>query len=297
MFNIYYRLKDHGLQCYTIENNTLFLCFSLSIAEITEEMIPIEIRQRFPGENLKIVTTNEPLFKLHHQVESGDKLHPHRQNAESYGTVGMFGSIYQRSEITNNEDNETSMRCCISSPHVISSEHTAYFLHGNVELGKCIWPPAVEDSCINVEDISVIHLKFPNIEINRKVKETITLFNGDRRNLLRRKVYKFGASTSRTTGFIRDSQLELTIGEPVDVFLIEPENADDDSSRFSKEGDSGAIVLTNFGEKVVAVCMIFGGDVNIEGIARNSTIAVDLNRAVARYTDGNKNKALELDTI
>ena len=129
------------------------------------------------------------------------------------------------------------------------------------------------------------------------VKTHVTLFKGDRRDLKRRKVYKFGATTSKTIGFIHDSEFVLTIGDPVSVFLIEPEDPDDDSSRFSQPGDSGAIVLTKFGQDVIALSMIFGGDVDLEGVARNNSIAVDLNQALQRFEANNKGQRIKLDTL
>ena len=188
--------------------------------------------------------------------------------------------------------------CCISSPHVISSGQTAYILNGTVALGNCIWPTrVVPTNSINVEDISVIRLESTDIQIRRMVKTDVTLFKGDRRDLKRRKVYKFGATTSKTIGFIQDSEFVLTIGDPVSVFLIEPEDPDDDSSRFSQPGDSGAIVLTKFGQDVVALSMIFGGDVDLEGVARNNSIAVDLNPALQRFEANNKGQRIKLDTL
>lgn len=45
---------------------------------------------------------------------------------------------------------------------------------------------------------------------------------------------------------------------------------------FSLPGDSGAFVFTKFGQNVVALSMIFGGDLTLEGFAENNSIAVDL---------------------
>ena len=100
-----------------------------------------------------------------------------------------------------------------------------------------IWrPPIVGNNHINVEDISVIYLDLVHkiIEIQKKFEEQITLFKGDRTDLRRRKVYKFGATSFKTIGFIRDPDFVLTIGDPISVFLIEPvtEDIDGDSASF-----------------------------------------------------------------
>nr|XP_022291106.1 uncharacterized protein LOC111102587 isoform X2 [Crassostrea virginica]XP_022291107.1 uncharacterized protein LOC111102587 isoform X2 [Crassostrea virginica]XP_022291108.1 uncharacterized protein LOC111102587 isoform X2 [Crassostrea virginica] len=284
------RLKDQGLQGYTTEHNTLVLFFQCSSTSknITENMIPIAIRKRFP--KLKIILIQKPLFNPHHEVKSGDKLHPCKHASTNYGTIGMFGVLTQ--------PDRKPRRCCISSPHVISSGQSAYILNATVKLGKCIWPPVVGANRINVEDLAVICSEFFNINIlERKVGRQITLFHGDRSKLKRRKVFKFGATTLETIGFIGDPEFVLTIGDPVNVFLIEPEDPDDDRSRFSEPGDSGAIVLTKFGKDVVALSMIFGGDVDLEGVARNNSIAVDLKQALHRFEANNKGQRIKLDTL
>ena len=229
------------------------------------------------------------LFKTQHEVKGGDKLHPVQDVADKYGTVGMFGAIKQQ--------NKQPICCCISSPHVISSGQSAYISNATIELGKCIWPPVVGAHCINVEDISVICSESLNINIKTIVGKQIALFHGDRSKLKKRKVYKYGAASFKTIGFIQDSEFVLTIGDPVRVFIIEPEDPDDNSSRFSKPGDSGAIVLTKFGQNVVALSMIFGGDVDLEGLAKNSSIAVDLNEAIKRFEANNVGQSVHLDTL
>ena len=284
-------MKEKGLKGYSTDNNTLILCFQRlsACSEITDKMIPFEFKQRFPV--IHIIQTEDPLFKYHHSITGGDKLHPFRHTASSYGTIGMFGSVSQR--------DGSSKTCCISSPHVISCGQTAYISGATVPLGTCIWPPTVKNDCINVEDISVIYLDQvdKNIEIRKMFEKQITLFKGDRTDLKRRKVYKFGATTSKTIGFIGDPEFVLTIGDPISVFLIEPEDVDDDSSRFSQPGDSGAIVFTKFGQNVVALSMIFGGDVTLEGFAKNNSIAVDLQQAIQRFEDHNEGQSLQLNTL
>lgn len=281
----FYRLQTLGLKGYTIENNTLILCFHTNIENI-EDMIPIETKQTFS--NIKIIHLNEPLF-TYQNVKGGDKLHPHQHNPDKYGTLGMFGSFCQSGQTTH--------RCCISSPHVISSGNTAYIQNGDVALGDCFWPPAVDDNCINVEDISVICIDSQNIKIKPQFEGEISLFNGDISQLKRRKVKKLGATTYETTGFIRDPEFILMLGNSIKTFLIEPEAAGNENSRFSKPGDSGAIVFTKFGQNIVVLSMIFGGEVNVPGIAQNNTIAVDLKQALKRFKDDNPNIALRLDTL
>ena len=282
------------MQGYTTSCGTLILCFQRQKPSRNyASFIPMEIKQKF--KHIEIIEVGEPFFKYHHTVKGGDKLHPFLNDKNSYGTVGMFGSVFHR--------DGSSKTCCISSPHVISRGQTAYISGSTVPLGDCIWPRTVVDNRIkNVEDISVIYINLvqQNIEIKRMIEDQITLFKGDRADLKRRKVYKFGATTSKTIGFIGDPEFVLTIGDPISVFLIEPEDVDDDSSRFSQPGDSGAIVFTKFGQNVVALSMIFGGEFTLEGLegfAKNNSIAVDLKQAIQRFEDHNEGQSLQLNTL
>ena len=124
-------------------------------------MIPIETEQ--PFSNIRIIHLTEPIF-TYQNVKSGDKLH-HKHNADKYGILGMFGSFCPSGQKTH--------RCCMSSPNVISSENTANIQNGDVTLGDCFWPPAVDDNCINAEDISVICIDSQNIKINPQVEGQI----------------------------------------------------------------------------------------------------------------------------
>ena len=87
------------------------------------------------------------------------------------------------------------------------------------------------------------------------------------------------------------------LGNSIKTFLIELEAAGNESSRFSKPGDSGAIGFTKFGQNVVVLSMIFGGEVNVPRIAQSNTIAVDLKQALQRFKDKNPYIALRLDTL
>lgn len=80
------------------------------------------------------------------------------------------------------------------------------------------------------------------------------------------------------------------------MFLIEPYDKNDEESTFSEPGDSGAVVLTKFGQRVEAFSMVFAGEVNIPEIAKNNTIAVELKHAVDRF-EHSHGKILELNTL
>lgn len=279
-------LKKEGLIGYTMDNETLVLCFESQSNQLSKESIPNNIKKEFP--KTKIINMNK-LYSIQHGITSGEKLHPFRNKAGSYGTVGMIGSFRPKTE-------ETSTMCCISSPHVISAYKTAFFRDATVLLGTCIWPPAVPNHEVNVQDISVISLE-KRIQICRRQPGDVKLFeDSDRDRLDKRKVFKFGATTDKTLGFVCKTDFVLELGQPINVFLIEPYDKNDEESTFSEPGDSGAVVLTKFGQRVEAFSMVFAGDVNIPEIAKNNTIAVELKHAVDRF-EHSHGKILELNTL
>lgn len=270
-----------------MENDTLVLCFKSPSNQISEDIIPCNIKKEFP--KTKILYINK-LYSLHYEITSGEKLHPFKNNPGSYGTVGMIGTLRPKT-------GETSTMCCISSPHVISADESAYFEDATILLGTCIWPPRVPNHHINVLDISVISLE-KHIRICKRHPGDVKLFEEeDRHKLDKRKVFKFGATTGKTLGFVCKTDFVLELGNPpINVFLIEPYDKSDEESTFSEPGDSGAVVLTKFGQRVEAFSMIFAGDVNTPDVAKNNTIAVELKYAVDKF-ENSHGKTLELNTL
>lgn len=286
---IFFSLREKGLIGYTMENETLVLCFNIRpFNQISEDsMILNNIKREFP--QTKVIYVRK-LYSLHNGITSGEKLHPLRNKPDRYGTVGMIGSFRPKT-------GETSTLCCISSPHVISADETAFFKDAEVLLGTCIWPPAVPNHEVNVQDISVISLE-KRIHICSRQPGEVKLFeDSDRHRLDKRKVFKFGATTDETMGFVCKTDFVLELGEtPINVFLIEPYEKSNEESTFSKPGDSGAVVLTKFGKHVEAFSMIFAGDVNIPDVAKNNTIAVELKHAVDKF-EHSHGTILKLNTL
>lgn len=281
-------LREEGLIGYTMENETLVLCFKSPSNQISEDLIPYNIKKEFP--KTKIIYISK-LYSRQYGITSGEKLHPFKNKSESYGTVGMIGSFRPKTGETS-----TSTICCISSPHVISAYKKAFFRDATVLLGTCIWPQPAPNNEVNADDISVITLE-KHIQICKRQSGDVKLFEeADRHKLDKRKVFKFGATTGKTLGFVCKTDFILPLGKPINVFLIEPYDKNDGESTFSEPGDSGAVVLTKFGQRVEAFSMIFAGDVNIPDVAKNNTIAVELKYAVDNF-ENSHGKILELNTL
>lgn len=283
------RLKEKGLLGYTTENNSLILCVKSSSNPLSKDRVPKFIKDEFTS--IKI-NEMEQLFTFHCGITAGQKLCYERGNAGSYGTLGMIGSF------NSTEENETI--CCISSPHVISEGQVAYFMDATRELGSCIWPPPAPEDHVNVQDISVIPLK-ANVQLGRTLLDNVSIFNeAERSKLDKRKVFKYGAKSDKTVGIVCKTNLWIPKENPqVEAFLIEPYDKDEKNnkdSKFSKPGDSGAVVLTKFGSRFIAFSMILGGDVNIKGVAKNCSIAVELKDAITQFEEAS-GKILELNTL
>lgn len=278
------RLKERGLLGYTTENNSLILCVKSSSNPLSKDRVPKFIKDEF--KSIKI-NEMEQLFTFHCGITAGQKLCYERGNAGSYGTLGMIGSF------NSTEENETI--CCISSPHVISEGQVAYFMDATRELGSCIWPPPAPEDHVNVQDISVIPLK-ANVQLGRTLLDNVSIFNEtDRSKLEKRKVFKYGAKSDETKGFVCKTNLGIPTESPeIKAFLIEP--LDKNDSMFSKPGDSGAVVLTKFGSRFFAFSMILGGDVNIAGVAKNCSIAVELKYAIEQFEE-DSDTILKLNTL
>lgn len=139
-----------------MENEILVSCLIISpVNQISKDsMILNNIKQECPK---TIVIYVIKLYTLHYGIISGEKLHPFRNSHGSYGTVGMIGSVHTKTD-------ETSSMCCISSPHFLSVDESAYFEDATIVLGTCIWPTRVPNHHINVQDNSVIPLE-SNIKI------------------------------------------------------------------------------------------------------------------------------------
>lgn len=282
------RLKESGLLGYTTENNTLILCVKSSSNPLSRDRIPKIIKDEF--KSIKI-NEMEQLFTVHCGITSGQKLYYERDNAGSYGTLGMIGSF------NSTEENET--RCCISSPHVISEGQVAYSMDATRELGCCIWPPPAQEGHVNVQDISVISLK-ANVQGFTLLGKVGIFDEVERSKLDKRKVFKYGATTDKTVGIVCKTNLWIPKENPqVEAFLIEPYDKyekNNKDSKFSKPGDSGAVVLTKFGSRFFAFSMILGGDVNIDGVAKNCSIAVELKDAIIQFEKAS-GKILKLNTL
>lgn len=190
------------------------------------------------------------------------------------GTIGMFG------EIPDTINRNTTHVVALTSPHVIWAGNIATLQTGE-RIGECIWP---DRSPRNIFDISIIKIDSSVLHLLQRtfLNENVTISDFPREILEYRKVFKYGASTEFTVGAIEKIDHFRIFDR--DVMLIIPKKSE---KSFSKEGDSGAIVLTKFRGKYHAIGMIFGGHLELEDAdcisVKNESIAVPLKYAVNKF--------------
>lgn len=224
------------------------------------------------------------VFKQHCAIQCGGYLQNKRNGF--MGTIGMFGRL------ENIVEHHSMQIVAISSAHVISAGTVAR-LPGGERFGECIWPDDME----NIHDVSVIKIDSSCLNILQTsiLNERIQIEEISKEYLNDRKVFKYGAATQRTEGFIEKVDDFEIYGR--DVLVIVPE---DSESLFSASGDSGAIVLTRFNGQNYGIGMIFGGEFNIQNSEnksiQNETIVIFLKNALDRFVN-DRRMAIQFDRI
>lgn len=155
-------------------------------------------------------------------------------------------------------------------------------------IGSCIWPNEKADPISNFHDISVVQLDkslITNLQ-RRILKEKVIVDELPTADLIDRKVFKYGAKTGKTEGYIQKIDDFKIFGG--DVMVIVPRATDDEDRKFSDKGDSGAIVLTKRRDQLYAIGMVYGDQFDLPQAectsAINESIAIGLKKAVGRFT-------------
>lgn len=205
------------------------------------------------------------------------------------GTIGMFG------EIKNALENDSIQTVALSSPHVISNGDIACSSTGD-RIGECIWP----GSKANIHDVSIVKIDSSLISTLQRTffNENITIEEITKEKLHYRKVFKYGAATKETHGWIEQIEHFQLFGR--DVMAISSDDRENPEGKFSTNGDSGAIVLTILDEKHHGIGIIYGGNVDDRGANRKITereiIAVFLKYALDQFTN-EKNMTIDFNKI
>jgi hypothetical protein len=104
-------------------------------------------------------------------------------------------------------------------------------------------------------------------------------------------VFKRGSTTGKTDGDIDIPQFNM-FGRKVMVITTA------DGQNFSEPGDSGALVLTKKGSELLALGLVFGGDLDIRGsdenFPENASIAVYLDEAISGFEEDDGNGVIRI---
>lgn len=204
------------------------------------------------------------------------------------GTIGIFGVLQDSLQ------NQAKKTVAISSPDLFREGNIASGANEE-RIGVCIWPVQPDQRLQNIHDVSII-------DIDSEKKDSLKLTHFDENILIEkvseaeldnRVVFKYGAASQTTYGLIRrinDFQLFER-----DVWVIKPKPP---GSLFSKEGDSGAIVLTRFNGKLYGVGMIYGSHFDVRDVenSENETVATILMNALDRFRN-ERNMIIQFDKI
>ncbi|XP_048748673.2 uncharacterized protein LOC125660908 isoform X3 [Ostrea edulis] len=290
-----------GVIGYRLCGDTLYILENENLVVKNEKfMLPIRksIQENFQGKVIFHALANTS-FKPHCTVKCGEFLE--NADRDRKGTIGIFGEL---KDPTRGNSLESSEVVILSSGHLFHEGEIAKysFSESLKRIGHCIWPTGNENPILNLHDISIIQLDFCMLGRLQKsiLKEKVIVDELSKASLNYKKVFKFGAETKETFGFIEKiDDFEMFGG---DVMIIVPKSTDASNAhgKFSDRGDSGAIVLTREKDKLYAIGMVYGDQIDFlqAECASNSneSIAIGLRKAVDRFTKST-NKAIVFDKI
>lgn len=268
--------RKNGVVGYRLDGNELLIYGDEQMTTGTADTLEIEnsIKESFKG-RVHFRSFDKDL-KPQCTVKCGDYLQNNTTGRK--GTVGIFG------EVKTAIENDIKQTVALSSGHVINSGDIACSCAGG-RFGECIWP----ESSANIHDVAVVRIDSSlSGSLNRTFfNEQIMIEEIPKEDLLHRQVFKYGATTQRTNGWIEQVDHFNLFGS--DVMRISPDKSE---SLFSKNGDSGAIVLTILNGKHHGIGVIYGGQVNDReakhNIPEDETIATFLKKAVERFKNEKK---------
>ncbi|XP_062598269.1 uncharacterized protein LOC134259692 [Saccostrea cucullata] len=259
------RTKEVGVFGYIVNQDTLLILINETGSRSEDFSHSLrKIRKLLIGMKVKVIRITIQSLK------SGSVIYTYNG---LMGTLGMFVNINEKGKM---------VQACISSGHLLKKDDIAYFDNDGerVKLGHCIWPETYYND--RVSSISVIKLTdYAETLIKRQVYEPVELFHGSLMDLQHRKVFKYGAQSGLTYGYIQN-EINTELFGYKRMILVQPQ-----FQRFSVPGDSGAIVLTKMNEKNVALGSVYGGELNIyenkEPKHINGTVVICLSEAIGDF--------------
>lgn len=261
---------------YRLLDNKLFVFVDDPVMMKTDKKTQLEkyIEDSFNG--TVNITPLGTFLKPHCAIKCGGYITNNKSNKR--GTIGIFGKM---PDLVKNDKERT---VALLSPNLFSDGDIASLPNGE-DVGVCIWPVKLEPHRENLIDVAIVEIDSKRIDtIQRAVfNEHILVENISYRDLDNRLVFKYGAKTQTTYGWIKKiSNFELF---ERDILTIIPKSP---ATLFSEEGDSGAIVVTIIDGLHHGVGMVYGSHLDLRKTTNKSTkiptVAIFLKNALERFT-------------
>lgn len=276
--------RENGVVGYRLLGNELHIYENEHLGNETARRSEIEnsIIENFNGQVHFRLLNN--VLKPQYAVKCGDYIE--NNELSLVGTLGMFG------EMKNTPRRNLIQTVALSTPHLFSSGDIAFSLNEK-RIGECIWP---ENK--NIYDVSILKIEPAVINSLKQTifNEQIKIESIPKNDLLKRQVFKYGATSKHTSGFI--NQVDYFELFDTDVMAI---SSEDSEPIFSKSGDSGAIVLTKFDGQCHGIGVLYG-EMDTEFIRENKkiktkeSIAIFLKDALDKFSS-EKHMTIEFDKI
>lgn len=270
------KASEYGVIGYRLLDNKLFVFVDDPVLMETDKKTQLEkyIEDSFNG--TVNITPLGTFLKPHCAIKCGGYITNNITNKR--GTIGIFGKM---PDLVKNEKERT---VTLSSPNLFSDGDIARLPNGE-DVGVCIWPVKLEPHRENLIDVAIVEIDSKRIDtIQRAVfNEHILVENIPYENLDNRLVFKYGARTQTTYGWIKKiSNFELF---ERDVLAIIPKSP---ATLFSEEGDSGAIVVTIIDGMHHGVGMVYGSHLELWNSTNTNTriptVAIFLKNALERFS-------------
>lgn len=195
----------------------------------------------------------DKIFKTNSALAESQKKDSDAKEEKRYGTLGGF--------VTDKNSNTYALTCS----HICTNEGRCVFAaHGDSErenIGECAFSSNLQAKQIPIfADVALVKI---NDEVKERCKRSmlnddlseskVKIFSGNLENFVRRDyVYKFGATTGLTKGYVLSPAFYITGRD--ETFLVSGFG----DVHFAERGDSGSIVLMNKNDSALDTINVIG---------------------------------------
>ena len=223
---------------------------------------------------------------------------------EAKSEAGNETTIYSRLGTQSEAGKKTTIHSQLESSDelaaithglVVQKEMPVFYKPANsqdlVNLGNCIWPEPHQDrDRVSMNDVAVVKITNQSrIEELREVYQSgrqLRVYSGDRESLQDVKVFKIGASSGLTHGYVRIPKLTVKLDDQVfDGIIIQAEESDDE---YCTGGDSGAASMSvdpSDDKMLDAISLVFSNWNLDEDDIRNAVLTTSISEGVKKFEE------------